>query len=249
MGEQFRDLTIVPLSSTIEMVIACDSSAGIGEKKADMVAIDTATMSAYSLRVPLLELLAYGAKPVSVVDTVGNEMEPTGAAVIKGMRAEMQRADLSDIPLNGSTEDNMVTQTTSVGVTVIGIRDRSPKFSKQTAMAVYCLGTPYVGEEVKKHLDEIFGYQELRQIQQTTGVVDILPVGSKGMAFEVEQLRQTHHLNQVIHASDWKLLDMEKSAGPATVLLIAVDKRKQIQFEKENVLPVKRLCDLEGAAI
>lgn len=75
---QFRDLSLLPISATETLVIACDSSAGIGEKKADVVAVDPAITAAYSLRVPLLELTCFGAQPIAVVDTIGNEMVPTG---------------------------------------------------------------------------------------------------------------------------------------------------------------------------
>ncbi|MDN5951463.1 MAG: hypothetical protein L0H66_04375, partial [Loigolactobacillus coryniformis] len=100
---QFRDLTLLPLSTTEQLVIACDSSAGIGAKQADMVSVPTEVMSAYCLRVPLLELLCFGAQPLMVIDTVGNEMQPTGKLVIAGLRQELAKADLAELPLNGST--------------------------------------------------------------------------------------------------------------------------------------------------
>ena len=61
MNPQFRDLSLVPIDPTRVLVIACDSSAGIGEKPLDAVQIDPAITAAYSLRVPLLEQLCFGA--------------------------------------------------------------------------------------------------------------------------------------------------------------------------------------------
>ncbi|WP_338539449.1 hypothetical protein [Levilactobacillus brevis] len=158
MNPRFRDLSVVPTSPTTALVIACDSSAGIGEKPLDAVQIDSAITAAYSLRVPLLELLCFGARPIAVVDTVGNEMVPTGRRVIQGLKRELTKAGFYDIPLNGSTEDNMPTRTTAIGVTVIGQINRKdiPTTSIDDSLIVYQLGTPYVGEAVKAHLATIF---------------------------------------------------------------------------------------------
>ena len=34
--------------------------------------------AAFCLRVPLMELLCYGAEPIAVIDLIGNEYAPTG---------------------------------------------------------------------------------------------------------------------------------------------------------------------------
>ncbi|WP_243686039.1 AIR synthase related protein [Lentilactobacillus rapi] len=130
-GGQFRDLSLVKLDAHNTLVIACDCSAGIGEKRFDEVLIDPAITAAYSVRVPLMELMCFGADPVTVVDTIGNELQPTGERIIWGIQQELKRAGLAGIPLNGSTEDNMQTQTTSIGVTVVAklMRPMSPRFT------------------------------------------------------------------------------------------------------------------------
>ncbi|MFC6169964.1 hypothetical protein [Loigolactobacillus jiayinensis] len=230
MSSQFRDLTLLPLSATEQLVIACDSSAGIGAKQADMVSVPTEVMSAYCLRVPLLELLCFGAQPLLVVDTVGNEMQPTGERVIAGLRQELAKAALADLPLNGSTEDNMTTVTTSVGVTVIGKRGIKPR-TQYSELMVYRLGTPYVGQQVVAHLDTIFAYNEVRQLVQQVGVVDLLPVGSKGIRYELEQMATTQRLTPQLLVADQPIL--EQSAGPATVLLIAVQPEAQAQLKHD----------------
>ena len=117
--KEYRDLSILPISKGKSLVIACDSSAGIGKKEHDAVEIDPAITAAFCLRVPLMELLCYGAEPIAVIDLIGNEYAPTGERMLKGIREELARAELSNITLNGSTEENMFTKTTSVGITVV----------------------------------------------------------------------------------------------------------------------------------
>lgn len=228
---QFRDLSLIPLTATETLVIACDSSAGIGEKQADVVAIDPAITAAYSLRVPLLELLCFGATPVAITDTIGNELHPTGERIISGIRGEMQRAGLADLPLNGSTEDNMATLTTSIGVTVVArIETAKLPVVGRHELAVFQMGTPYVADQVVAHLDSIFSYDAVRQLVQRDDVVDLLPVGSKGVANETAQMAQTHGLN-VEATVDLTDEAFTQSAGPATVLLVGVRADQASQFQ------------------
>jgi len=226
---QFRDLTLIGLGNN-NLAIACDVSAGIGHKQLDEVQIDPAISAAYSLRVPLLELLCFGATPIAVVDTIGNEMESTGKTIINGLKSELQLAGL-DIPLNGSTEDNMVTQTTSVGVTVIGQYSKIINNLPLSHARIYQIGKPLVGEEVKANLADIFSYDLVKKIRDNDQVVDMIPVGSKGIAYEVNEMAKTHGLTV-----DLELLQedsLHKSAGPATVVLVAIDGDEHNQFERE----------------
>ncbi|EHO49979.1 hypothetical protein [Lentilactobacillus kisonensis] len=232
-GKRFRDLSIVELDAHNTLVIACDCSAGIGEKELDTVLIDPAITAAYSARVPLLELLCFGADSLTVVDTIGNEMTPTADRVILGIQRELEKAGVADIPLNGSTEDNMPTKTTSIGVTVIGkAHQNNAATTKATGvLLVYQLGKPYVGEEVKKHLATIFSYDLVRKIRRNKAVVDMLPVGSRGVRYEMVQMAETHRA-KIEEVADLGTADKNQSAGPATVILVAIIESKQKQFEQ-----------------
>ncbi|WP_288527974.1 hypothetical protein [uncultured Secundilactobacillus sp.] len=226
---QYRDLTLLRIAPDKTLVVACDSSAGVGEKPLDNVRTPTETVAAFSLRVPLLELLCYGATPLMVIDTLGNEMQPTGAAAIRGLKQELARAGYADLPINGSTEDNMVTQTTSVGVTVVA-KSTSHRISDRVDQAeVYQIGVPYVGEALLAHFDEVVSYETVRQIKQCPGVVDLIPVGSQGIAHEVAELARTSRLEY-----DSKQLDRpvyHQSAGPSTVILALVSTSAASHFE------------------
>ncbi|WP_125582276.1 hypothetical protein [Levilactobacillus cerevisiae] len=249
MKTQYRDLTVVPLNADEDLVIACDSSAGIGAKSADAVSVAPEIMAAYAVRVPLLELLCVGVNLLAAVDTIGNEMEPTGRQLIWGVRQELAQAGYPDLPLNGSTEDNMPTTTTSLGITLIG-RLAKTAWRPQTAepLQVYQLGDPYVGDDVVAHLADIFSYDVIKKLRRFKGVQDLLPVGSKGMRYELGQMAQTQ-AHPTIH---WQVpedaVQLDQSAGPATVALVGV-KRSRAAAIEAAFPELKRLAELEVADV
>ena len=80
-----RDLLLLELTPEMEMVIACDSDGGIGPKEKDLVQVPGEVLGHFAARVPLMEILASGAVPALVVNTLAVEMEPTGSTIISGM--------------------------------------------------------------------------------------------------------------------------------------------------------------------
>lgn len=216
---RYRDLTLLPFSQEKTLVIACDSSAGIGEKIHDAVTIDPSITSAFCLRVPLLELLCFGATPICIVDLIGNEYEPTGKKILTGIKSEMEKAGLGELPINGSTEENMPTKTTSVGITVIA-EVSSDKVLPQVKedCSLLQLGHPYVANDVVKNLATIFSYDLVRQLRKESAIVDLLPVGSKGIRYEAQLMVQDSGYAVTFLTEE----ELDCSAGPATVLLAAV---------------------------
>ncbi|MDH6363368.1 hypothetical protein M2139_000212 [Enterococcus sp. PF1-24] len=230
MNGTFRDLTILPLSTEKNLVIACDSSAAIGEKTADQVKIAPEIMAAYCLRVPLMEIFCFGGAPLCVVDLIGNELNPTGTKMLKGIQEELIKANLADLPLNGSTEENMTTQTTSIGVTVIGEVAADFSYPQVNEGAVlFQLGTPYVGDQVVANINQIFSYDIVQKIRQETAVLDMLPVGSKGIAYEANQMAKTGDCQVEFFTEE----NLKVSAGPATVVLIAIQANQELIFSKK----------------
>ncbi len=217
---RFRDLTIYPISAAKNLVIACDSSAGIGSKKYDSLPFSPEIMAAFCVRVPLLELICFGAKPKIVVDLIGNEYEDTGKRMIKGISRELEKAGFPAVKINGSTEENMQTFTTSIGVTVIGEKAANeplPSITENTDLVR--LGIPYVGKEVIAHLDQIFSYDLVKELRAQAAIVDLLPVGSKGIAYEAGLMATKNQLTIAYQETDY----LQQSAGPATVILAAVN--------------------------
>lgn len=223
LTKRYRDLSILSGFSDKDLVIACDSSAGIGEKELDAVQVNPAVTAAFCLRVPLMELLCYGAEPIAVVDLIGNEHDPTGKNMLKGIREELIKAELSHLSLNGSTEENMPTKTSSIGITVIAEAKAKECFKMQEACSLLKLGSPYVGEKVIKNQQKIFSYPLVRSLRKESGVLDMLPVGSKGIRYEAQLMTE----GSDFYADYFSEEELDCSGGPATVILVAVNLKEE----------------------
>lgn len=220
---QIRDLTIVPLPNEQYIVTAVDISASIGEKPHDVLQVPPELTGKMAVRVPLLEVLASGAEIIAVNDMVGAEMEPTGRRVINGIKEELQFAGLGYLELNGSTEENMATSQTSVAVTVIGLVDRSKlKINSVNNNAIlFGFGEPRMGKELVEKPELEVTYEIIKQFVSREEVLEIVPVGSKGILYEANLLAEMNEFTFTESAachSSW----LHKSAGPATAVIIAV---------------------------
>lgn len=243
---QYRDLSIEKLADEF-IVVACDSSAGIGEKKHDVLNVPSEMMSAHCIRVPLMELLSIGATPFLVVNVSGNEMKPTTENYIEGIKNELVKAGYPELPMNGSTEENIETTMSSLGVTVIG-RAKSTQMkwkSVQSDDVVYQIGIPYVGEELIDYLDEIVSYQDIQKLHQFGSLIsEIVPVGSKGSWNEAEQLAIVNNLEfKAVTDNNLKAM-CEKSAGPSTTIIIAGSRSIENKL-RENFKHVFKIGEME----
>ena len=246
MAISLRDVTVSFLTKESGIVVACDSSASIGLKIADQLKVDPKITSAFCLRVALLEVLAIGGEPVIVINSVGGEMEPTGRQSLAGIKAELRAANLEHVGLNGSTEENILTKMTSIAVTVIGtITKATIKYGRILAgSSLYQVGLPLVGAEVIQQRDQIFTYQDLGEIQKNPSVLEILPVGSKGIFYEATQLAKSSGLGVSLTE---KQGSFSKSAGPATVLLVALEPGAKLELVNQEIFVKKIGCfDKEG---
>lgn len=220
---QIRDLTIIPLQNEQYLVTAVDISAAIGEKEHDVLKVPPEQTGKMAVRVGLLEVMASGAEIIAVHDVVGAEMEPTGRRVINGIQEELQLAGLGQIELNGSTEENMATAQTSVGVIVIGLVNHSQlkvnNVKKEAILFGY--GEPRMGNELLENPDLEVTYDKMIEFVKRDDVLELVPVGSKGILYEAGLLAQLNDCTFIEEAKcnrSW----LNKSAGPATSLLIAV---------------------------
>lgn len=140
-----RDLSVIDLDGNTLLVIACDSDGGIGPKELDTVSCSGYVLGRLAARVPLLEMLASGARPILMVNCLAVEMHPSGKEIISGIRKEAAEAGLDPVRgIAGSTEDNVPTRQTGVGVVALGVvsqRALRPG-SSQIGDLVYRLGVP-----------------------------------------------------------------------------------------------------------
>lgn len=219
LPQRKRDLLVLGDS----LVIAADSVGGIGPKPGDTVYADATTVAHFALRVPLLEVLCASATPVAVVNTLCVELEPTGATMIAEIRRLAAEAGIPAEAVTGSTEDNVATIATGIGVTVLGCPDAGPHRigGSQPGDIVVCAGLPvsapqhelYVGHPAQVPIPAV-------RAALATGLVhDALPVGSKGVGWEVSQLAETACLfPNWDEASPVSLTD---SGGPASCVLFS----------------------------
>lgn len=215
-----RDLSIVNLDSEKALVIACDSLGGIGSKEYDKIRVANSLLGKFTARVALMELMASGATPISVVDTLSVELKPTGEEIIAGIKEELAKIGIDDL-LTGSTEENVVTVQTGIGVTAIGSVeiDQLRVGSSQQEDLIVAIGLPKVGDQVLADLSQIADLDLLIELLKLDYIHEILPVGSKGILYEAQLLAKSNGLELSLVKSK---VDLQKSAGPATVLLVTV---------------------------
>lgn len=219
-----RDLTLLPVGEDLLLVVACDSVGGIGSKPEDSYAVAPADTAHFAVRVPLLELLAAGARPALVVDTLCVESEPTGTAMVAAVRALAVAVGLDDpAAVTGSTEDNVVTRATGVGITVIGsARPGDLRVGRSSAGDdVVCLGLPRSAPTHRLYPGhpDLLAVEELVTAVAVPGVGDALPVGSRGVAAETRDLAASAGLEAEL--ADGGDVDLVQSGGPASCVLVS----------------------------
>mgnify|MGYP000158475790 CR=1 FL=1 len=230
--ETKRDISLINIGENRSLVIACDVSGGIGPKSADKIKVSGELIGHFTTRVALMEVLAVGAQPISIIDTLSVEYQPIGRNIIKGIEKAMEEIGLDKKMLNGSTEDNIETSETGVGITVIGtIQSKNLQINcSNSGDLLVSIGLPMVGQEVLDSPEMKADIFDLKDLRNKTYVNEIMVVGSKGIKYEADLMAQMSQLKL-----DYKKglnLDIEKSAGPATVILVSISKNKFLNLRK-----------------
>lgn len=218
-----RDVTLVDLGQGKTMVIACDSCGSVGLKERDVLKVPPFITGKYTTRVALLEVLCTGAEVICLTNTICNEMNPTGQEIIQGIEEELREAGIGKVVLTGSTEENFPTVATGLGITAVGLVETEKlKINniKSDALLVV-FGQPKVGQEVlKSSRNDIVDYNLIKQLLKEPEVYEIIPVGSKGILYEMQELARNNQLKLSIN-KDLEI-DIIKSGGPSTAVIAAV---------------------------
>ncbi|MFJ7683123.1 ATP-binding protein [Peribacillus butanolivorans] len=223
-----NDSLILPFTESQSLVVSCDNSGGIGLKEKDLVQVPYEVVGYFSFRVAVMECLAAGGSPMTVVlhNFCGDEAwEALKIGVMKGM----DEIGL-DLSITGSTESNMPLLQSALGLMVIGKRrnERVMKPILQRKMAL--IGRPLVGEEVMKQQEWIAPlslYKSLCDLEE----VQVLPVGSKGIANEWKHLDPS---GEGVSAHIRSKVDIEKSSGPSTCFLIAYPEHLEDEIKLQS---------------
>ena len=245
---KIRDLTLIKVSDKHFMVIAVDSDGGIGPMEGDVVKIPAYISGRFAIRVPLLEILSSGATPVCAFDMLTMPMNEVGSDILRGVKDELAAAGLGeDFPVSGSTEDNIPTNMTGIGTTIVGIvsEDDLRPGSSCPGDVIVCVGKPKSGPDDEITLDdpEIISQRTMQQLLNIEGVNDLLPVGSHGVEFEANELAGTAELDMIL--TDDPGINIKKSAGPSTCVLISCDSKTYETLKTDCDTPVFKIAELK----
>lgn len=193
-------------------VITSDNSAAIGGKEQDVIKVSDAVTAKFAARVALLEQWAAGSEPQAILihNFSGASSWDYYVEGVTELFAEAQSA----LPLiSGSTETNMPTVQSGISITMIGKEQRKQMSVGSLQWLVY--GVPLVGQEVLTNVHQTANLALLKKALDLSLVERVWPVGSKGIAEELELL-----MKRPVKIPT--LLDTKKSSGPATCVLVGV---------------------------
>ncbi len=201
------------------LTIAADSLGGLGMKPGDAIQVAPELCGRMTARVCLMETLSVGAVPFSLMALTCNEREPTGTRLLSGIQAELADSGYPDLSWGGSTEDNVPTNITAIGITLLGECKQLSWRLAQAGDDVYLLGKPYVGEEVLVNLAVLPTPRQIRQLRENTGIGDVIPCGSRGIGWELHVLEEETGLHTRL-ISGFDISVLWESAGPATCAIV-----------------------------
>jgi hypothetical protein len=224
---QHRDVLSISITEEDELIFASDCSGGIGRKSADMVQVDPEIVGYYSFRVAVMECLAVGANLLAVQlfnftdDTVWEKY-------CQGVRTGLSELDIDDIPLTGSSESNITLKQSAIGITCIGRRKKKRKKVSRENHLYALIGTPLSGDEVLEHGLSVAPLSLFNKCIHHPSIIDILPVGSKGVRHELSLLT-----GKLLGTGDVDSFhDLDKSSGPATSFIITYKAEEETAIKK-----------------
>ena len=205
-----------------DFIVTTDNSGGIGEKPGDIVAVPDHVTAYFAARVALLELWSANAEPVTVL--IHNfSGSSSWENYVQGVKNLFQEARLNVPAISGSTETNIELVQSAVAVTMIG---KKKQVCLVGDLTWFTYGTPLVGDEVMARADEVASVRKIHEAIERGIVHRIWPVGSRGLAEEVRNMTRN---NEAIVET---MLDTKKSAGPSTVVLLAIPVVKIAEAKK-----------------
>ncbi|EKN65718.1 hypothetical protein BABA_19036 [Neobacillus bataviensis LMG 21833] len=224
-----RDIITIPINGEESLMIACDNSGAIGMKEQDIVHVPYETVAYYSFRVAVMECMAAGGQPMSVVlhNFCGNE---PWEELLQGIQKGVKELGLKDISITGSTESNFIMLQSAVGLMVLGRKylDKRTELLFSNHLNVAVIGLPLVGPEVITQSDDIVPLSVFQDINNLDDAM-IWPVGSKGVLSELYQIFAKKKFTAEMITTN---IDLLKSSGPATCFIVVYDANHEEQVRK-----------------
>jgi hypothetical protein len=213
-----RDVSIISLNEKEALVIAADNSGGIGLKEQDHVKTAYEVVSYYGFRVAVMECMAAGGKPISIV--IHNFCDDHAwDLLLAGIEKGLEELGLKGaVSVTGSTESNFTMLQSALGIIVLGKRESTyvDEVSFENRK-VAVIGSPLVGDEVLEQKNDVIPLSLFQELCELEDVV-IVPVGSKGILYELKNMLDEP---SIVGDSLMCDVDVSKTAGPATCVLIA----------------------------
>jgi len=244
--KQVRDLTLISIDENRYMGISCDSCGAIGNKEYDVVKAPPHIVAYQTAKVVLAELLSMGFEPILLSDGLAVEMNNTGKELIEGFSKALSMLKTCKVHMTGSTEENMKTVQTSMGVTCIGICDKNKLKYKKTKVNNICvnnicvlLGLPLVGNDVVNNPDKILDISDYENLYLSSFINEILPIGSRGISSELNDLCEYNNL-KFMYNNDITI-DISTSAGPSCCCILTIDSNDIDNLKKLINKPIELL--------
>ncbi|MFT8320215.1 MAG: ATP-binding protein [Bacillus sp. (in: firmicutes)] len=220
-----RDVQIIPFNAQEKIIIAADNSGAIGMKEEDIVEASYETVAYFSFRVAVMECLAAGGIPFSVIlqNFCG---EKAWQQLLYGIEKGIAELELTKkLTITGSTESNFSLKQSAIGITVLGKSESVGKMPFSTSK-IAVIGSPLVGSEVVENPDKIAPLSLFYKLARLNKY-NLQPVGSKGILYELSVL-----LRDPINGRISCTLDIEKSAGPSTCFLIEYEQTEEEEIRR-----------------
>ncbi len=191
----------------------------------DALKVHPSVVGRFTARVALMEVISVGARPISLSVALCVEPIPAGREIMNGVRHELRASRFEDIAVVQSSEKNFPVKQTSVGTMVNGIvEDRFLKIGKcKHNDSLIAVGNPEVGREVieGERTGSITNLNDAIDLLDLPYVHEIIPVGSRGISREASTIATDSRLH--FYPARNPTVNVKKSAGPATVIICAID--------------------------
>lgn len=223
------DVSILKVPTGHAIVVGSTSSGAVGSKSMDKVKVQGRVLGKFLARVALMDVAATGAFPLLLSVTLGVEKEPTGREILEGIRREAAFLGLEpNQVVMENTEENFETVQTGAGLSVVGFANEEELRLGKTRPGdlLVAVGRPKVGDEVlpAEAKGEIADLKNVVWLSQKKYIHDIVPVGTFGIAYEARLM--AYAVGRQLKLVEKPGVDLEKTAGPATVVLVTVDSEK-----------------------
>ncbi|MGD0424052.1 MAG: AIR synthase related protein [Candidatus Bathyarchaeia archaeon] len=239
--ETARDVILLRTPQNRILVVGCDSTGAVGQKPLDALKVHPSIVGKFTARVALMEVIAVGARPISLSVALCVEPKPTGREIMNGVRNELRTSRIKDITVVQSSEKNFPVKQTSVGTMVNGIvENRRLKIGKcKHNDWLIAVGDPRVGREVieGERAGSITDLNDAFDLLELPYVHEIIPVGSRGISREARTITTDSRLH--FYPARNATVNLKKSAGPATVILCAIDPAKWSELNETVDKPLR----------